>query len=437
MKVICTAGTSVAQGVEWRGDEKAYRDGIRQRIQRLQPGDILRLASAETNSLAKLKITQGDEVALLHSETPDGRICAEEVARLAEKHFETAPTLREIAGLQVTDAQRFRRIGVQNLFSVLAELHSHRPDVVLNATGGFKAVVPYLTLYGLMHRLQVIYLFERSDSLITLPPAPVNFDYERLAQARDALLRLKSEGVMAGEAFFALIPGLSYAERSWYESLLEGDEAGHVTPSAFAMLLYQTLEREQATVFISPKALEVYQGSEGVLRKQFTRCLEKIGDPLWRQSKRHQHHQSELDIYKPGDVRMAAILRGDGVYVAELWPADSHGMYDREAERCQLKNYDLTAFTPWARPPDIPPLPETDEAFVREFEDTIHGLEKERDELTQLWNDAEDGLRQAQTQLRNNAAELDRLGARVLTHETELERLRRPWWKHLFGWSPR
>ena len=173
MKVICTAGTSVAQGVEWRGDEKAYRDGIRQRIQRLQPGDILRLASAETNSLAKLKITQGDEVALLHSETPDGRICAEEVARLAEKHFETAPTLREIAGLQVTDAQRFRRIGVQNLFSVLAELHSHRPDVVLNATGGFKAVVPYLTLYGLMHRLQVIYLFERSDSLITTAAGPL------------------------------------------------------------------------------------------------------------------------------------------------------------------------------------------------------------------------------------------------------------------------
>jgi CRISPR/Cas system-associated protein Csm6 len=49
-------------------------------------------------------------------------------------------------------------------------------QIILNATGCFKSVVPYLTLRGLLYRLNVVYIFEQSNALLTLPPAPIHFD---------------------------------------------------------------------------------------------------------------------------------------------------------------------------------------------------------------------------------------------------------------------
>ena len=95
--------------------------------------------------------------------------------------------LHEIPGLQVTDHDRFRREGIDNLFKILDDISKPRldrgqHDVWLNVTGGFKSVVPYVTLFGLLYRLPVVYIFERSNTLITLPPAAINFDFERLAR---------------------------------------------------------------------------------------------------------------------------------------------------------------------------------------------------------------------------------------------------------------
>ena len=138
------------------------------------------------------------------------------------------------------------------------------PDqqIILNTTGGFKSTVPYLTLYGLLHRLPVVYLLEQSDALLTLPPAPIQFDYGRLSQAADALTLLRQVTCLGKEEFFKLIPGVPHHDRAWYESLLE-EEGAVVTLSAFGLLLVEAVQKEQAEVSRHPSA-ELEFGIRGV-----------------------------------------------------------------------------------------------------------------------------------------------------------------------------
>jgi putative CRISPR-associated protein (TIGR02619 family) len=281
--IICTSGISIAQGVEifaTLNNAREYQKHIERRISEIQnkSGDdqqmFLQKVSAETNSLLRLKVDREDRIYLLHSETTDGEICAELVKSLLEKNLNCKNVkLQKINGLQVQDAVRFRRHGIQNLFEQLRKIvdaaPSHeRSEVILNVTGGYKSTIPYITLYGLLSRIKVVYLFEHSNTLIELPPAPVNFDYGRLAPAHDALLTLCKKGGMPKEEFFKRIPGLEFHEREWYEALLEED-GGLVTLSAFGFLLSAGRDQEQAHVWLSPSAREQYERSQGPTRDQF------------------------------------------------------------------------------------------------------------------------------------------------------------------------
>ncbi|HPP54339.1 MAG TPA: putative CRISPR-associated protein, partial [Thermoguttaceae bacterium] len=165
-KILCTTGTSIAGGGKsfQEADQKEeYRSHIRQRMEDLRPKrsspeEFFRKLSAETHSLAKLKVSESDEVVLLHSETLDGQLCAEAVKEVLENELGLHPHLVKIEGLQVNDGKRFRQVGIQKLFEVLTEetkgwLENPEQKAILNATGGFKSVVPYVTLFGLLHRL--------------------------------------------------------------------------------------------------------------------------------------------------------------------------------------------------------------------------------------------------------------------------------------------
>ncbi len=415
--IICTTGTSIAQGgppLQQQRSSEAYRQAVRARLESLrgQAADqetFLKRASAESNSLLRLGLTARDHVVLLHTETDDGRICAEEVQRLLTEAFDVQVDLVRIAGLQVSDEQRFRREGIQNLFS---ELHRRcrgvqfdpEAKVILNATGGFKSTVPYLTLYGLLYQLPVVYIFERSDALLWLPPAPIHFDYERVARAEKALRRLHKETGMAKEEFFRLIPHLEYHERPWFEALLE-EHDGEVTLSAFGLLLLEALEREQSQVYISGKAKKAYEASAGIARSQFTFMLERVRDPLWRIQKRHAIQNTELEVFKPGSTaqRIGCLVRGSTVYVCEL--IDGHDYSVIEGKRAS--DYELADFVPWTRPPEEPAPPETEEEQEALLQAAERRLRAEREEFQRLWSQAEERAEALAADLARKQAELD------------------------------
>jgi putative CRISPR-associated protein (TIGR02619 family) len=455
--IISTTGTSVSGGIPFEDKANAYRLALRSRLGKLKENTsswerFLDESSAETKSFRALQLGGGDELYLLHTDTSEGQVCAEVVAELASEEFDVEARLRRIIGLQVKNSVVFRRQGINSLFAVLKDItgpieHQQDHKVVLNITGGFKSVVPYVTLFGLLHRFDIAYIFEFSPALITLPPVPIHFDFERIGQAAEAIRQMQIHGVMQIEDFFRLIPGLPYAEKPFFESLLELEDDGNATLSAIAQQLLVASEEDRLTVLIGPHAKRSLDDAAGIARIQFLFMLHRVPDPLWRKSKYHRFEGTDLMVFKPGGTgqRMAAFIQGRNLHGAELYR--DHETYERDLPGRRQSDYNRSDFELWIPPPDSEVLPETEEAL---YEKTLHEYEKRATNCEARLKDSEsaweaaqgeaDALRvqcselaserdRARSQESRLSEELSRLELMVASVQSELQLVRRPWWK--------
>jgi putative CRISPR-associated protein (TIGR02619 family) len=51
-----------------------------------------------------------------------------------------------------------------------------RKDVVFNITGGYKGIIPMMTILAQLYECELLYIFENSQDKITIPRIPINFD---------------------------------------------------------------------------------------------------------------------------------------------------------------------------------------------------------------------------------------------------------------------
>lgn len=438
--IICTTGTSIASGVPL---DRIDKSTIEKRLKDLRgdpnTGHYLVQASAESHSLFRMNLDPADTVHLLHTQTEEGKVCADALKSLISdsEALGQKVQLHEVHGLQVEDRDRFRREGIDNLFKRLDELskpHLDRGqhDVWLNVTGGFKSVVPYVTLFGLLYRLPVVYIFERSETLITLPPAAINFDFERLAQIDGAIRRLTEEGPMPKDEFFKEIPNLDHSKREWISTLLE-EEDGLVTLSAFGFLASRVINQEIPSIKLSPNALKAYNNAGGDVRRRFTVMLVRVSDPIWRTQKRHPFDRTDLTVFKPGNTseRMAGFVDNDEVYVCELY---QHDQYERELPGRNKADYPLGSFRPWGRPADQQALPRTEEEEYRQLEDDLKAsnelLEECQQKLERTNSERrahEDKLHGQIGELRKRCDQLDRANSEHEFREEELHRQVEEW----------
>jgi hypothetical protein len=302
------------------------------------------------------------------------------------------------------------------------------------------------------------YIFERSNALITLPPAPLDYDYELIARARPALEKLEAESGMPEGAFYALIPGLDHAERWRYAPFLEHD-GDEVMPSALGFMALGALNATPEPVYLSRSATKALNDATGVTREQFIHMLGRIGERAWRQAKRHSFTGTDLGVFKPGNTaeRCAAILRDDAVYVCELY--GDHQTYEVDLPKRQRKDYDLTTFTAWTTPaetggdPGEPPAAELERRLQRreeEFQQQVRRAENAEAECAQANRDR-DRYRAAGEASERLSAELERLRqhldnstTRCHALEARLEALRpaaefcsRGWWQRLWAAAPK
>lgn len=354
--VLCTTGTSIAPPPD-RGDKAA----IRRRLEELSDQcaddrELLKKASAETKSLLALKASPDDKIFLLHTDTDDGLACAEMVSWLASEKLGLDSELIRIAGLQVRDAAGFRRDGVPNLFRALDRLCHEWPRdrVVLNCTGGFKGVVPFIAIYGAMNKLETVYIFEFSDALITLPPLPVSFDHEIIRRAFPALEKIDRNTAISEKDYLANIEGYQHFEREEFMSLVErvGDQ---YTMGPLALMLWEDMRAKEGNVFISASAAEALEQADGNKSRRFQEMLRKARNPLWRRQHLHAFSGTDLEVYKPGNTaeRLAGFRQGSDFYACELL---IHGFdYDKRLAARRRKDYGPTEFTLWTDTPDAEP----------------------------------------------------------------------------------
>jgi putative CRISPR-associated protein (TIGR02619 family) len=199
-------------------------------------------ASAETNTLRAMELDESDYLELLHSATPEGRLCAEVLRELY------MPNLHEVSVEEIPQlgygAEVFTR-GLKGLIQLsLASVERARTrgrEPVFCATGGFKAEIAFLNLVGALLGVEVLYIHEQHRSLVRLPRLPLRWD---------------DEFVMRHEDFFRWIdaePRPSAKVEPWLgarpelRTLLEDDGNGYTYLSAAGDLLYKAAQQRSST----------------------------------------------------------------------------------------------------------------------------------------------------------------------------------------------
>jgi len=392
--IICTVGTSIANGCpvlrsyqqrasSW---DEAAEDLSAEITAKLTQTDLastetVRRVSAELNSLQRLGLDKSDRVVLLTTDTADGRCCAEHLRRALSGAFpitEDAIAIRRVEGLQVRNAKRLREEGLPNLVRLVMDYRDqwNAEQIVLNPTGGFKGVVPFLTVLGMVFRFRTVYVFEFAEELISLPPLPLSFDAGVLERALPALQRIGREGAVPESDYWARIAGFQPHERDLFLAFVERDGQGYVTLSPLIEPFLPQAPETKA-IYLSGQVTELVEKAEGGDRARLKTLLARVANPLWRSMHYHHFANTDLDVFKPGNVaeRAACIFENGEVFVCRLYL--SHDDYDATLARLSRRDFDLSTFSQYVPPP----LEECVEAEQRENEEEVQRL---RDENRQL-----------------------------------------------------
>ncbi len=289
--------------------------------------DLRSRLSAEVHSLVRSGVTPQDRVVLFYSDTADGEVSARLVETYLRERLgldEDLVCRRQVLGLQVDDATRFRREGVPNYFRlVLAEgERCGWANVTLNPTGGYKALVSYATLLGMRFAVPVCYIFDNGQELLHLPPLPVEIDHARLLPLVPALER---EAEFWGKTPHDL--------RVQYRPLLESAGAGLVTLSPIGLLVYERLrktsDQQPLTVYLSRQAwADLIDAPHDWDVVGFLGRLRTPADVA-----RYRHPLSDGTLWlKPGNTadRYRVELEGDRLLVYRI---QDHDEYDRSVAR--------------------------------------------------------------------------------------------------------
>ena len=154
------------------------------------------------------------EVIPIATDTILAPMCAEVLKILIEKNLKIDVNYSEqyiIEDLQVGDYKRYKK-GLINLLNKLNGFSNE--ELILNITGGFKGVIPYMTIYGQVNSIPLFYIFEFTSALIEIPQVPLTIDYNIFEKEWETFYKIDSEGIVAKDT-------LNYQFLKEYENLLD------------------------------------------------------------------------------------------------------------------------------------------------------------------------------------------------------------------------
>lgn len=127
-------------------------------------------------------------------------------AEIIQEYYKSHPHIQivpveVVKGLQINHSDQFRDDGIQALINYIY-LTKNKPVLlnhkqvklrgVLNITSGYKGITPILTIVGQLLDIPLVYLYERSDNLIEIPPLPLSFDWTKLEVFQYCFARLSA-----------------------------------------------------------------------------------------------------------------------------------------------------------------------------------------------------------------------------------------------------
>ncbi|MEM5872132.1 MAG: putative CRISPR-associated protein [Candidatus Aenigmatarchaeota archaeon] len=168
-----------------------------------------RFLGAEINSISSIiehgYVSDRKNIYFLVSDTVDGRkigeILKEYFKKVEKISFENIH-VEVVEKLDDSNQYLFKKQGLRNLVRKIAILsRKHYGDVLINATGGYKAQIAFATALGQSLKVPVFYMFERFPEVIELDPLPLTldsdfyFNYERIFELfeQDDMVELNKE----------------------------------------------------------------------------------------------------------------------------------------------------------------------------------------------------------------------------------------------------
>lgn len=154
--------------------------------------------------------------------------------------------------------------------------------MLINATGGFKAEIAYAVLAGLLFDLPVVYIHERFNKIIEMPPVPIAWDYSLFADHEDFFEWLEGDLRLTDEVDRQL------KGRPEELKMLLIEEEGYTLLSPAGEAFYQAFKQrmaevESVEVLLSDKALQSYKQRNEQGKKQVLSYLRRLKLPEWRQ----------------------------------------------------------------------------------------------------------------------------------------------------------
>ncbi len=217
-------------------------DLVQRATKKLQHGSVSerRKLSAELNSLYALYENDAHNTETIHILLKTDTALGEKSAEILEKFLREewhSPNIISIPvkGLNTASLASFSR-GIKNLLKkfdkMIPDYKEKGYEIIFNLTGGFKSLQGYLNIIGMFYADRLVYIFERSSELLTIPKLPIKIDEEKLYK-NATKLALLDEGVI-----------FSHEELSIGDALLDIDEENNVSLSEWGQLAWYRVKRD-------------------------------------------------------------------------------------------------------------------------------------------------------------------------------------------------
>lgn len=144
-------------------------------------------ASAEINSLLNIAKNEQLEVHLIATETALSVAACKLIKDYLESglneqkaQFQTVVFVEDkyvVKGLQVTEPEKFENEGFLNIVETIKSIKGDQNNTILNISGGYKALIPPLTIVSQLYEIPLFYLYEDSDKPIEIGTFPIGYDW--------------------------------------------------------------------------------------------------------------------------------------------------------------------------------------------------------------------------------------------------------------------
>ena len=367
--IICTVGTSISNGCpsqrdllskqsEWDDDTAAFEKEIFEKI-KSEEGRGFRKTSAEINSIDRLDITVNDRIVLISSDNAPGKACSNCLQQVIVDHYnipQSSVTIERVEGLQVYDSTRLKKIGLNNFISTTLKYLddkslSYQYDIIINPTGGFKGVLPFLTILGMMYAKKTIYIFEFAEELIYLPPLPFTFDLNIFNRVKSALEYIDEEIAITEREYLSKIKNYTESERELFLSFVEPYE-DKLTISSLANC-FLSIEKESEQSIVLEDIIDDLESDNSLPGLALKRLISKVSSPLWRNNHSESWHSTDLIVIKQPRTaeRLAGFVKNNTFHVTHAFR--SHDEYETKLGGCSVKDYANGKFVRWAPSEDL------------------------------------------------------------------------------------